>query len=482
MRASLRKFLSHREAPVESGAANPRAGDHTLPKSIAESLSRLGLEITDVSGIVQDSSAESVRLSSTFETLADTADKAQNSCAEIATAAANSREQVTRTVEISGQVGVVIEQSRNDIAQLTTTARKIAGDLSGLQNALTRAQAASATIADIARKIEMLSINAAIEAAAAGEAGKGFAVVATEVKRLSEHTTRTTAEITGTLQEFNERAQAVSVDGAEAAKLADAVQAENTALVGHVRELNTAIGHIEAAADDTLSSATGVERDCNAIGTEMHQMHGIVTGVDRTIGGAVTRLQTVTSGLDSLVAETAMAADTADSRMLQIVMEKAAEVSGLFEQAVDRNDISLEALFTRSYTPIAGTSPQQVMAPFTALTDRLLQDLLEAVLERDERIVFCAAVDTSGYLPTHNLKFSQPQGDDPEWNTGNCRNRRIFDDPVGLGAGQNTAPFLLQTYRRDMGGGKFALMKDASAPIMVGGRHWGGFRMGYRPG
>jgi len=46
--------------------------------------------------------------------------------------------------------------------------------------------------------------------------------------------------------------------------------------------------------------------------------------------------------------------------------------------------------------------------------------------------------------------------------------------------GANTKPFLLQTYRRDMGGGKFVLMKDLSAPIFVNGRHWGAFRIGFR--
>jgi methyl-accepting chemotaxis protein len=40
---------------------------------------------------------------------------------------------------------------------------------------------------------------------------------------------------------------------------------------------------------------------------------------------------------------------------------------------------------------------------------------------------------------------------------------------------------LMQAYRRDMGGGVFAIMKDVSAPIMVRGRHWGGLRIGYRP-
>ncbi len=55
----------------------------------------------------------------------------------------------------------------------------------------------------------------------------------------------------------------------------------------------------------------------------------------------------------------------------------------------------------------------------------------------------------------------------------------MFDDRVGLKAGRNTQPFLLQVYRRDMGGGKFVMMKDLSAPIIVDGSHWGGLRVAY---
>ena len=39
---------------------------------------------------------------------------------------------------------------------------------------------------------------------------------------------------------------------------------------------------------------------------------------------------------------------------------------------------------------------------------------------------------------------------------------------------------MLQTYRRDMGGGQFVMLKEASAPIMVQGRHWGGLRLAYK--
>jgi len=65
--------------------------------------------------------------------------------------------------------------------------------------------------------------------------------------------------------------------------------------------------------------------------------------------------------------------------------------------------------------------------------------------------------------------------------TENLRSLRAGADRMLDGkAGSNTAPFLLQVYRRDMGGGQFAVMKDLSAPIVVKGSHWGGLRMGYQ--
>ena len=56
------------------------------------------------------------------------------------------------------------------------------------------------------------------------------------------------------------------------------------------------------------------------------------------------------------------------------------------------------------------------------------------------------------------------------------RTKRIFNDRTGAGVGANTKPFLLQTYKRDTG----EVMHDLSLPIQVDGRHWGGFRIGYK--
>ena len=174
--------------------------------------------------------------------------------------------------------------------------------------------------------------------------------------------------------------------------------------------------------------------------------------------------------------------ETPDSPIIALCQKTAGDISALFEQSVATGEINLGDLFDEKYVAVPGSDPQQHMTRFVAFTDRKLPLIQEALLKSNPRITFCAAVDRNGFLPTHNVTYSKPQGPDPVWNSANCRNRRIFNDRTGLSAGQSTRPFLLQTYRRDMGGGNFVLMKDVSAPIMVRGRHWGGFRIGFKVG
>ncbi|MGE5504726.1 MAG: methyl-accepting chemotaxis protein, partial [Actinomycetota bacterium] len=168
-----------------------------------------------------------------------------------------------------------------------------------------------------------------------------------------------------------------------------------------------------------------------------------------------------------------------DVPFIATVRATADRIGRLFEAAVDRGEIGLDDLFDEDYQPIAGTNPQQVTTRFTAFTDKVLPEIQEPMLQFHPGVAFCAAVDRNGYLPTHNLRVSKPQGADPVWNNANCRNRRIFNDRTGLRAGRSTEPYLLQSYLRDMGGGNYVMMQDLSAPIMVKGRHWGGLRMGY---
>ncbi len=170
----------------------------------------------------------------------------------------------------------------------------------------------------------------------------------------------------------------------------------------------------------------------------------------------------------------------ADSDIIRTAQDTAAALSKALENALSSGGIDEEALFSTDLAPIAGSAPEQAMASFTELTDRLFPAIQEPVLASNPRFRFCAAVNTVGYLPTHNARYSEPQRPgDVAWNTAHCRNRRVFADRSGLAAARNTRPFLLQAYRRDMGGGQIVRLKEVDAPIVVRGRHWGNVRLAF---
>ena len=167
----------------------------------------------------------------------------------------------------------------------------------------------------------------------------------------------------------------------------------------------------------------------------------------------------------------------ADVPFQEIAKEVAGKASAALEHALKEGAITEAALFDADYHPIAGTDPQQVEAPHTALVERLFPDLIEPPLGKDPKIVFCCIADRNGYIAAHNRKYSQPQKPgDRVWNMGNARNRRVFDDRAGILAARCRKP-IVQTYARDLGGGNIMVLKEMDAPIVVNGRNWGGVRL-----
>lgn len=170
----------------------------------------------------------------------------------------------------------------------------------------------------------------------------------------------------------------------------------------------------------------------------------------------------------------------AEESFIRLAQDTAAKMSEALEASLRRGDIAEEEFFSTKLTMIDGTGPQQFMAPFTTLLDRILPPIQEPVLAVDPRIQFCVAINVTGYLPTHNTKYSEPQRPgDVVWNALHSRNRRVFADRSGLAAARSTRDFLIQAYNRDMGDGRVIRLKEVDAPLMVNGRHWGAVRIAY---
>jgi methyl-accepting chemotaxis protein len=202
---------------------------------------------------------------------------------------------------------------------------------------------------------------------------------------------------------------------------------------------------------------------------------------ERTQAGVRAQFASPDAALRERIEDKLWALHDENTEFVTRAMQAGAELNQIFDQGVSSRAISIEDMFDENYVEIAGNNPVQYRTKFLDWADRALPAFQETFLAKDARMAFCAMIDRNGYLPVHNRIYSQSQRPgDVVWNTANCRNRRIFNDPAGLAAGRNTRSYLIQTYARDMGNGNTVMMREIDVPVKVRGRHWGGFRTAYK--
>ncbi len=449
---------------------------------LALEASDLGLHLVDIAGTIQDTAAQSSEHASLLSRLTQAAEGIAEANGQIARSLSETDKLAASARQVLGEQAQQLSGSVVAIDHMVTASEEIGAEIKSFSVALADVGRLADAIGTIARQTNLLALNAAIEAARAGDAGKGFAVVAAEVRALSLQTSQTTSSIQSTLEQLGGRIERLVAAGEGARVSAEGVKSTARDVQGSFKGVEDVMSQILDSASSLASTTEVVDRQCSEFAGSIATAATTLLKSNEKLQETSARVGEVVAISERIIQATASAGtETPDTPYIRAAMEIAAEVSTTFEAAVRAGRIDMGALFDRQYQPIRGSDPVQYMTRFTEFTDLVLPSIQEKVAASDERVAFCAAVDNNGYLPTHNRKFSQPQRPgDVDWNTANCRNRRIFNDRVGLSAGRNTEPFLLQTYRRDMGGGQFVLMKDISAPITVNGRHWGGLRLAIR--
>ena len=258
---------------------------------VAKMASKFELTIGDiVSGVAAASTqlkTTAGAMEKTAETASDQAGRAAHSMQEATagvTAAASASDEFAMSIgEISRQAATSAELAR----EASESANIADGKMSTLAVSASQVGQVVELIHSIARRTNLLALNASIEAARGGEAGRGFAVVASEVKELAAQTSRATEEVAEQIRTMqnstNDSVRALqsiisqvgklettaisiasavdqqSVAGHELARsidLAARSSGEVSSGIGNVRESSLATG---VAATQVLNSATDLE-------------------------------------------------------------------------------------------------------------------------------------------------------------------------------------------------------------------------------
>ncbi len=118
---------------------------------------------------------------------------------EITTNISNNTHNISKMAAFAEEVTTSVNQGQNLATKTTTAMDEINQEVTAINEAIT-------VIDQIAFQTNILSLNAAVEAATAGEAGKGFAVVAQEVRNLASRSAEAANEIKNLVEKATTRA------------------------------------------------------------------------------------------------------------------------------------------------------------------------------------------------------------------------------------------------------------------------------------
>jgi methyl-accepting chemotaxis protein len=176
-------------------------------------------------------------------------------------------------------------QSRDEVMQ---SVRLLAGESASLGGM-------AEDVAKIARQTNLLSLNAAIEAARAGPSGRGFAVVATEVRRLSTESGDTGKRIGDHVKEFGQRMNAALKQASKHNEHdAQVIQGSEQTINEVVAQVDTAVTQLNERAAELSARGEAVRAQVEQLMIAFQfqdRVQQIVDQVNSSINRAVARLQ-----------------------------------------------------------------------------------------------------------------------------------------------------------------------------------------------
>ncbi|MDC7243306.1 MAG: methyl-accepting chemotaxis protein [Sphaerochaetaceae bacterium] len=276
------KFLAINNALIEYGNAN---FDYEFEMkdvsgtvgSIAFATKAIGNNVSELMATIMLSGEQ---LSSNIEVLSSSANSLSRSANEQAASleeTAAAVEEISSNIQNSSQNVAQMSEVADELTKSSNTGQELASktalSMDDINVQVTAIKEAISVIDQIAFQTNILSLNAAVEAATAGEAGKGFAVVAGEVRNLASRSAEAASEIKTLVENATSKANEGKkiaddmINGyaglkekiAQTKNMIDSVAMSSTEQSKGIAQINDAITILDKNTQENASDATNID-------------------------------------------------------------------------------------------------------------------------------------------------------------------------------------------------------------------------------